>query len=273
MSFKYLYSKRNKRAIMFIQLLICLSWLTSASATLEAKPGCQSTCGNVKIPYPFGVGSNCSIHPSYSIDCDKSYNPHMPFISTTNLRVRVVNISETEVRIANKVAGSCHGDLTLKNLTQTNMSGTPYTLSGMRNKFYGTGCNTLALIRWSMENYIAGCVSYCSNGTVQEVPVVLDWAIGENRTFACKYYDTCYNANDTSGYRCNCPSGYMGNPYLTNGCQDECKNNPCIGSCKNTPGDYKCSCPMSYHGDGRHDGTGCNQRFPTMKVVLGKIHS
>ncbi|KAF6163888.1 hypothetical protein GIB67_024743 [Kingdonia uniflora] len=344
---------------MLLQFLICLSWLTSASAALEAKPGCQPTCGNVKIPYPFGVGSKCSIHPSYSIDCNKSYNPHRPFLSTKNLQV--VSISQTEVRISNQAAVSCHDDLTKINYTQTNLSGTPYTFSDRKNEFYGVGCNTVALIGGLVGNrsYVGGCISYCETkdsvkadmncsgigccqtpipeglqlfetyvGSIEEnitnitsfgnctygfmaeqtkyqfsvsdlqydrfinkikdVPVVLDWAIGENltcekalqdpETFACKYKNaTCYNASNTYGYRCNCPSGYEGNPYLIDGCQDvnECEDhndNPCASICTNNLGKYTCSCPKGEHGDGMKNGTGCtrnDKKFPMIIVTLG----
>ncbi|CAN6279609.1 unnamed protein product [Urochloa humidicola] len=47
---------------------------------------------------------------------------------------------------------------------------------------------------------------------------------------------------------CNCSSGYRGNPYLEEGCQDidECKfpeQYPCLGQCTNTIGGYSCTCP------------------------------
>ncbi|KAF6174261.1 hypothetical protein GIB67_033793 [Kingdonia uniflora] len=62
---------------MFFQLLICLfSLLTFASAApLQPKSGCQSTCGNVSIPYPFGIGVGCYQNSRLALTCDEG-NPY-----------------------------------------------------------------------------------------------------------------------------------------------------------------------------------------------------
>jgi len=62
----------------------------------------------------------------------------------------------------------------------------------------------------------------------EKVPMVLDWAVGdetcedakENMTsYACKAENSyCYNSTNGPGYRCNCTKGFQGNPYLHHGC-------------------------------------------------------
>ncbi|XP_057469486.1 putative wall-associated receptor kinase-like 16 [Actinidia eriantha] len=117
------------------------------------------------------------------------------------------------------------------------------------------------------------------------VPVVLDWAVGnetcvaarKNQTsFACKQNSKCYNFDNGPGYRCNCSDGYEGNPYLSNGCQDidECKiSSPCNMTCHNLPGRYVCSCPEGYQGDGKKSGSGCSRiprkSLPLINIALG----
>ncbi|KAI3834385.1 hypothetical protein MKX03_018825 [Papaver bracteatum] len=123
--------------------------------------------------------------------------------------------------------------------------------------------------------------------TRSNIPVVLDWAIS-NKTceearkdlssFACQENSNCRNSDkSTPGYTCTCDTGFVGNPYLSPGCQDvnECEdqdNNPCVGTCTNTMGSYSCPCPEDSWGDGKKHGTGCtrkNKEFPIVKVTLG----
>ncbi|XP_042446712.1 wall-associated receptor kinase 2-like [Zingiber officinale] len=117
------------------------------------------------------------------------------------------------------------------------------------------------------------------------VPVVMDWAIGNETcevvakrnlitSYACiSNNSVCVNSTNGPGYLCNCSTGYQGNPYVSNGCQDinECnlQSNPCSdGICQNLPGNYSCHCPKGTHGDAYH-GT-CIPDLPlAVKVAIG----
>ncbi|TVU29176.1 hypothetical protein EJB05_20732, partial [Eragrostis curvula] len=107
-----------------------------------------------------------------------------------------------------------------------------------------------------------------------QVPLVLDWAIGnktceEAKRNASAY--ACVSGNSECvdskyghgrGYLCNCSVGYDGNPYLLDGCHDinECEDErfkyPCSvpGTCTNTVGGYYCSCPHKTTGNA-YNGT------------------
>nr|POF22618.1 wall-associated receptor kinase 3 [Quercus suber] len=128
--------------------------------------------------------------------------------------------------------------------------------------------------------------AYLKNLTYEELPMVLEWAIGNetckeaarNKTaFACKRNSYCQDLETTSGYRCKCEQGYQGNPYLPDGCQDinECEDpnlNSCTiaKNCVNTPGSYSCRCPKWYHGSGRKDGEGCEANLLLVfKIAIG----
>lgn len=149
-------------------LLQLMSWLTLAWASLETKPGCHLQCGNITIPYPFGIGKACSRGAGYNINCNTAYNPPRPF--TGNLEV--LEISRTQVRTKNWIAYTCFAESGAKNSTQEvsiDLTGTPFTFSETANKFTGTGCDTLAYIEGSSGvNYSSACLSLCD----QEVDVI-----------------------------------------------------------------------------------------------------
>ncbi|KAK1398191.1 wall-associated receptor kinase 2-like [Heracleum sosnowskyi] len=132
------------------------------------------------------------------------------------------------------------------------------------------------------------------NKIMDTVPRVLDWAIYQEGKYCdeAQNYSSyaCIHANSTCigggkrswRYRCICKQGYEGNPYLSPGCNDidECADpskNDCAKTCINMPGNYKCSCPHGYYGDGRKNGSGCiaeqvsrvRSQFPLIKFITG----
>ncbi|KAJ6730550.1 WALL-ASSOCIATED RECEPTOR KINASE-LIKE 21 [Salix viminalis] len=228
-----------------------------------------------------------------------------------------------------------------------------FPFSNTRNKFFGIGCDTIALISGvdlHGKTYSTGCLSLCNdtgsvtNGSCNGIgccqipipgnllrysatvtsfknhtdiwesnpcgfsflaeeesfnftianltsiknttrlPSSIDWAIG-NQTceeakkdltgYVCKANSDCYDSSNAPGYLCNCSAGYIGNPYLPDGCQDvdECKDsnlNKCLKKCHNTIGNYTCPCPKGYHGDGRKDGEGCSaDQLLVVKIFVG----
>ncbi|RZC93771.1 hypothetical protein C5167_029413 [Papaver somniferum] len=170
--------------ILLIQFCFCLMSITSLDAFGETKPGCTDKCGNVSIPYPFGITSEageggCSIPRigyGYEVRCNSSYDPPRPFFGTGNLQV--LSIFETEIRVSSVIAKVCrniHGDVVIDN-PEVNMSvqRTPFTFSNTKNKLLLIGCNSVAANHgFDQENRdtFTTCISYCnSRGSVAEGP-------------------------------------------------------------------------------------------------------
>ncbi|KAI3938083.1 hypothetical protein MKW98_018639 [Papaver atlanticum] len=162
-------------------------WLSIASLVAafgDSKPGCQAKCGNVSIPYPFGItvggdddnrgAGGCSIQGvgyGYNVNCNTSYDPPKAFIGTGNLEI--LSISGTEIRIKSLVATLCYdmsGDLVPDGqnhqIVTSNLKPTPFTFSNTKNRLFTIGCNSAgALLGWDQlgKNYSSQCISMCSS--------------------------------------------------------------------------------------------------------------
>ncbi|PWA42252.1 wall-associated receptor kinase [Artemisia annua] len=77
-----------------------------------AKTGCKDKCGNMTIPYPFGIGKKCSLNKWYNIDCKSS----TPFISALNnleivgidLENQIVTVKMQKISACNQTNKSVH---------------------------------------------------------------------------------------------------------------------------------------------------------------------
>ncbi|KAL0311962.1 UNVERIFIED_CONTAM: Wall-associated receptor kinase-like 2 [Sesamum radiatum] len=124
-----------------------------------AKPGCLSKCGDLTVPYPFGIGinANCSINPFFDINCNPSFDPPKAFLGN----LEVLGIYETKIHIRNKLTSLCVDDFTPQGANfGMDLSGTPFSFSN-QNKLTVVGCNHVSFMSES-GSYISACVAVCS---------------------------------------------------------------------------------------------------------------
>ncbi|XP_026458263.1 wall-associated receptor kinase 5-like [Papaver somniferum] len=168
-----------------VPLAASFSWLTlatsSSASIVQAKPGCQEKCGDVTIPYPFGIGpseNGCSRagagYLAYNITCDTTYPTPKPFIRAgQNLTsgvynmIEVISISEKEVRVKSKPAIMCSdsetGEVILSESPDwMNFNKTPYTVSYTKNSFFGVGCHSLGYLLESPLMINTTCPTVCT---------------------------------------------------------------------------------------------------------------
>lgn len=134
------------------------TWLTGA------KPGYPSKCGNLTIPYPFGIGLNASssVNPSFDINCDASFIPPKAFLGSSELQV--LGISETKIRIKNRLAWNCQQSTDPYVDFMMNLTGTPFSISN-ENKLTVIGCDDVVLMARDVgawDDFISSCVAICS---------------------------------------------------------------------------------------------------------------
>lgn len=115
--------------IFNLLLIIQLLCVTSAASASQVLPGCQEKCGNVTIPYPFGMERGCYKAEDgwFQVTCNSSYIPPKPFIGTGNMEI--IEFSQGEVLIKNWIAYNCYsetGRLVNWSPTWIDLEGTPY---------------------------------------------------------------------------------------------------------------------------------------------------
>ncbi|KAK9004959.1 hypothetical protein V6N11_042409 [Hibiscus sabdariffa] len=151
---------------MFMELALFSLVLTivATSVAAQAKPGCQTHCGNISIPYPFGTGSaaDCHINDSFFIRCDTSSDPPRAFLNTTDIEVLHISV-DGYLRIRYPIAHDCYtssggGDTYL----YTGFTLEKFFISHTRNMFTAIGCDTYAYVEGFVGRmYSTGCMSFC----------------------------------------------------------------------------------------------------------------
>ncbi|XP_076917632.1 wall-associated receptor kinase 2-like [Bidens hawaiensis] len=150
----------------FILHMFMFTYYTTASAMNSvAKPGCLAMCGNLSVPYPFGIGKDtgCSLDESFYVTCNTSYAEPKLFFQSSN--IQIYNISDSEFRIATDsgVSYKCFNkDETLSWDYGGWYSISPFTFS-TKNKFIVLGCDDYSLFSGTDGADISsGCVTICS---------------------------------------------------------------------------------------------------------------
>ncbi|KAL2920888.1 Wall-associated receptor kinase-like 2 [Bienertia sinuspersici] len=143
-----------------------------------AKPGCPSHCGNVSVPYPFGIGLTCSLNADYNLNCSHTTitdnPPRLFLITTTILEVMEISI-KGQMRLKTPLAYNHYkqGKLDLIDSSDgfpDDLFPYPQVFSDKANKLILIGCDdnvyltsrtTNAHIRYNMTSSRSECQAYC----------------------------------------------------------------------------------------------------------------
>ncbi|KAI4297342.1 hypothetical protein L6164_037236 [Bauhinia variegata] len=129
------------RMSMLLLLLVC-SMIAIVAA--QTKPGCNSTCGDLNIPYPFGTTEGCYYNndEKFKIDCYSFANgTFMANSSGGNSRVLNISTDDGELHGTTWVASLCF-DSFGNPVSSDNMSSFwlgNFNIYNSKNKLYVVG--------------------------------------------------------------------------------------------------------------------------------------
>ena len=162
-------------------LLLAVAYGLAEGAPPLAKPNCPDRCGNVSIPFPFGIGSNCFMDKTYEIVCSESgvAAAAKAFLVLPRIRVEVLEIGIRDPYNNDNDSSLVLGLIRVKMPTISSncankssvagsggvmdISGTPFFFPSYRNSFVSVGCNIKATIAVLDSMVFVGCKTDCNN--------------------------------------------------------------------------------------------------------------
>ncbi|XVF65400.1 hypothetical protein PTKIN_Ptkin09bG0245700 [Pterospermum kingtungense] len=122
---------------------------------------CNERCGDVTIPYPFGIRPGCYTNSWFRVVCNKTSNGQKPFIHRINLEL--LNSSDGFVTVNNPVThlncDSKANNGTTAPAESVDLKDCPFYFTISYNMFGSVGCGNWATLFNNISNEaIAGCL-------------------------------------------------------------------------------------------------------------------
>ena len=167
----------NSGDMGYLGILVQVTWVAVMLSELAAAavafpialPNCPDKCGDVEIPYPFGIREGCYIDQNFFVNCTNSFGPTQPILGN----LTVTNFSlEGQANVLMYMAKDCYKqgvldqDLSIWTSLYLNLS-LNFTVSSTQNKFVVVGCDTYAYLNFQQDkgNFSTGCLSVCESSS------------------------------------------------------------------------------------------------------------
>jgi hypothetical protein len=147
-------------------MLLLVAAVTGATANPDVRDGCQERCGDVIVPYPFGIGEQrCAMNANFFLNCTSTDDGHHELWFGENMPARNISLLKGTVTVGMDPSFDCYdksGRQSWLFNQSVSLGAGPFTLSNSRNMFTAVGCDTIA-IGTNMEATSGfGCVSLCT---------------------------------------------------------------------------------------------------------------
>ncbi|KAM3683003.1 hypothetical protein ACJW31_12G113700 [Castanea mollissima] len=136
-----------------------------------ALPNCPDRCGDLQIPYPFGLTEGCYLSGTtgtteFLIDCDKSLGKPQP--KTGDFLVTNISVEEGQIEIMMDIDIDCYnknGTPQTKLMRKRSLTNPIFTISHTKNKLVSVGCDTYAYLRGFRNDrrFTSFCLSVCES--------------------------------------------------------------------------------------------------------------
>ena len=127
--------------------------------------GTAEVCGNVTIPYPFGIEPGCYIDDWFAIDCNYTLVSPKPILRSFDLEVLDISLEGT-LRVNYPMSWICANGLRSAR-DHASLASSPFVISKLRNIFIDMGCDNFAYLQSDDFSLciICGCMSICEKNT------------------------------------------------------------------------------------------------------------
>lgn len=165
----------------FVALLLLFRIFEHAAASTSfplALPNCKDRCGDVLVPYPFGIGQGCYKDKWFEIVCSISSSDQLPVPFLLDIGREVFSFflgdyssisgrslyQSNKIRIPSPLKHTGCSNGSVGDSSSLNLTGSPFFISD-NNKFTAIGCNNKALMKGT-GSQIVGCeATTCENET------------------------------------------------------------------------------------------------------------
>ncbi|XP_042037894.1 wall-associated receptor kinase 3-like [Salvia splendens] len=108
---------------------------------IAAKSSCNDTCGNIRIPFPFGISKNCYLDDQFALTCNHtSFKLFSGPIEITDISI------DGQITFLQSIAYQCYDSngIQSSNFSEGIQLGSYFTVNNTANKFTMVGCSAIA---------------------------------------------------------------------------------------------------------------------------------
>ncbi|GLT76743.1 hypothetical protein SLA2020_483840 [Shorea laevis] len=150
------------RLVLWMAVMLLLSCSAGVRASSIARENCPETCGDVSVPYPFGFDKpECAKNDSFQLNCTQDGR-----LTISTVQIYNISLENGTITVNISSAYECYDQngLLYDNFSQSiDLNPWPFTISPTDNKLTALGCDALALMSDSEQNFGSGCVAFCND--------------------------------------------------------------------------------------------------------------